>query len=297
MKRLAGWARAEWGPLYVAVRGPLARRRWRAVPLTLAAVCLTSLAQIVQNQSWGYEPVQDVGAVRAEDPLWLALSRTPLSLFVPALDLPVWGALVQILLVFGLAELCLGRPRTLLVAYTATLAGTLYARVGPALGPDGPFGLPASDALVVDTGPSAAVVGLAVFLGWRFRAYATAAAVIVAMTVEVLLKNNLAGREHLAAIAATAVLYAWLRRRDRADGAAGRRPGGGPRRRGLRASGKATDPEPAPARQSPPGPQPPGPEQPDGGRGSADRRRHPRSPDRHPHPRSPDRSAHFRSPD
>ncbi|MGW1273549.1 hypothetical protein, partial [Streptomyces sp. NPDC002491] len=227
MKRVARWARAEWGPLYRAVRGPLARRRWRAVPMTLAAVCLTSLTQIVQNQSWGYRPVQDLGAVRAGDPLWLALTRTPLSLFVPALDLPVWGALAQILLVFGVAELCLGRPRTLLVAYTATLAGTLYARVGLALGPGGPFGLPASDALVVDTGPSAAVVGLAVFLGWRFRAYATAAAVIVAMAVEVLLKNNLAGREHLAAIAATAVLYVFLRRRDRADGTARRRPPGG----------------------------------------------------------------------
>ncbi|MCX5269037.1 hypothetical protein [Streptomyces sp. NBC_00199] len=291
MKRLAGWARAEWGPLCQAVCGPLARRRWRAVPMTLAAVGLTSLTQIVQNQSWGYRPVQDVGAVRAEDPLWLALSRTPLSLFVPALDLPVWGALAQILLVFGIAELCLGRPRTLLVAYTATLAGTLYARVGLALGPGGPFGLPASDALVVDTGPSAAVVGLAVFLGWRFRAYTTAAAVIVAMAVEVLLKNNLAGREHLAAIAATAILYACLRRRDRTDGAA-RRPGGRRLRRGLRVlrglratgRGAAPEPEPAPApRQPPAGPQPP-----DGGRGGPDRRRQLGSPDRTPHLRSPD---------
>ncbi|WP_159083229.1 hypothetical protein [Streptomyces sp. P3] len=299
MKRLAGWARAEWGPLCLAVRGSLARRRRRAVPLTLAAVCLTSLTQIVQNQPWGYRPVQDVGAVRAEDPLWLALSRTPLSLFVPALDLPVWGALVQVLLVFGIAELCLGRPRTLVVAYTATLAGTLYARVGLALGPGGPFGLPASDALVVDTGPSAAVVGLAVFLGWRFRAYATAAAVIVAMTVEVLLKNNLAGKEHLAAIAATAALYACLRRRERA-GRAERRPGRGPRRRGPRAPGTAADPEPAPARQQPPGPQPP-----DGGRDGPDRRRHPHphphphphSPDRSPHPPASDRVSHSRSPD
>ena len=212
---------------------------WRAVPMTLAAVGLTALTQIVQNQSWGYRPVQDIGAVRAEDPLWLALLRTPLSLFVPALDLPVWGALAQILVVFGIAEICLGRRRTLLVAYTATLAGTLYARVGLALGPGGPFGLPASDALVVDTGPSAAVVGLAVFVGWRYRAYTTAAAVIVAMVVEVVLKNNLAGREHLAAIAATAILYACLRRRDRTAGAA---------RRGRQAPGSEN-----PVRRSSPG--------------------------------------------
>ncbi len=195
------WARAEWGPLYSAVREPLVRRRWRAVATTLAAVCLTSVLQLVQNRSWGYGPVQDLGAVRAADPLWLALLRTPLSLFVPALDLPVWGALAQLLLVFGLAETCLGRRRTLAVAYVATLAGTLYARVGIALG-----WLPASDAVVVDTGPSAAVVGLAVYLGCRYRAYVTATAVFAAMLLEVALKNNLAGKEHLAAMTAVALL-------------------------------------------------------------------------------------------
>lgn len=176
--------------------------------MTLGAVCLTGLVQVVQNQSWGYRVVQDLGAVRAEDPLWLALARTPLSVFVPALDLPVWGALAQILVVFGIAELCLGWWRTLVIAYVATLAGTLYARVGIALGPDHPIGLPASDARVVDTGPSAAVVGLAVFLGWRYGAYVTAGVVIVAMVVEVVLEDNLAGKEHLAAIAAVLVLCA-----------------------------------------------------------------------------------------
>ncbi|MGW0760523.1 hypothetical protein ACWD1Y_29255 [Streptomyces sp. NPDC002814] len=60
----------------------------------------------------------------------------------------------------------------------------------------------------MDTGPSAAVVGLAVFLGWRYRAYVTAGAVIVAMVVEVLVKQNLAGKEHLAAIAGALALCA-----------------------------------------------------------------------------------------
>ncbi|MEU9169289.1 hypothetical protein AB0D34_16025 [Streptomyces sp. NPDC048420] len=206
MTRIARWARAEWGRLYVTVREPLLRRRWRAVPLALTAICLTAVLHIVHSQSWGYGFVQDVGAVRAADPLWLALLRTPLSLFVPALDLPVWGALAQILFVFGIAEICLGRWRTLALAYAATLAGTLYARVGIWLGPDNPFGLHASDAHVVDTGPSAAVVGLAVFLGLRYGARVTAGAVIAAMVAEVLVKENLAGREHLAAIAVMLLL-------------------------------------------------------------------------------------------
>ncbi|MEU6672012.1 hypothetical protein [Streptomyces sp. NPDC046727] len=206
MNRLARWARAEWGLLCVTVREPLRRRGLPAVPMTVSGVGLTAFLQYVQNQPWGYQLVQNLGAVRAEDPLWLALLRTPLSLFVPALDLPVWGALAQILLVFGIAELCLGWWRTLTIAYVATLAGTLYARLGITLGPHAPFGLPWTDAQVVDTGPSAAVVGLAVFVSWRYGAYATAGAVTAAMVVEVLLKENLAGKEHLAALMAVGLL-------------------------------------------------------------------------------------------
>ena len=230
MKTLARWARAEWGTLYVTVRGPLLRRKWRAAPLALTAMCLTAALHFVHNQSWGYDLVQDVGAVRAADPLLLALLRTPLSLCVPALDLPVWGALAQILFVFGIAEICLGRWRTLTLAYTATLAGTLYARVGVWLGPDSPLGLPASDAHVVDTGPSAAVVGLAVFLGWRYGARLTAAAVIAAMVAEVLVKENLAGKEHLAAIAAMLLVCAISAARRRSARARAGVASGRPRR-------------------------------------------------------------------
>ncbi|MEV3972722.1 hypothetical protein AB0K68_32010 [Streptomyces sp. NPDC050698] len=229
MTTLARWARAEWGALYAAVRGPLAERRWRAVPMAVTAAFLTAVLHVVHQQSWGFQLVQDLGGVRAGDPVWSALLRTPLSLFVPALDLPVWGALAQILLVFGVAELCLGWWRTLALAYAATLAGTLYARLGIWLGPDAPLGLPASDRWVVDTGPSAAVVGLAVFLGWRLRACVTASVVIAAMVVEVVLKENLAGKEHLAAIVAVLALCAvgelrQRRSRDRAGSGSGAPP-------------------------------------------------------------------------
>ncbi|MFG2424336.1 hypothetical protein ACGFWD_35535 [Streptomyces sp. NPDC048448] len=225
MNTLARLARAEWGPLFLTVRGDLEARRLRAVPVTLGAVLLTALLQFAQNQPWGYRLVQDIGSVQADEPLGLALLRTPLSLFVPALDLPVWGALIQILVVFGIAEICLGWWRMLVIAYAATLAGTLYARIAVMLGPDHPLGLPATDARVVDTGPSAAVVGLAVFVAWRYRAYWTAAVVIASMAVEVTVKGNLAGREHIAALAAALVLcgISALRRRRRRRH---RRPGG-----------------------------------------------------------------------
>ncbi|MFJ5043491.1 hypothetical protein [Streptomyces sp. NPDC088719] len=239
MSRLPALRRAaarEWGPLFTAVRRWLAGRGVRALPVTTGAVALTATVQVVQNRAWGYLPVQNLGAVRAEDPLPLALLRTPLSLFVPALDLPVWGALAQILLVFGVAEVCLGRWRTLVVAYAATLAGTLYARLGVALGPETFLGLPASDAQVVDTGPSAAVVGLAVYVCHQRRAWFTGALVVLAMVVEVLVEDNLAGREHLAAVAAVLVVCRvreWRGRRrvqDRGAGGGGTRSGAPPMR-------------------------------------------------------------------
>ncbi|CUW27974.1 hypothetical protein TUE45_02704 [Streptomyces reticuli] len=238
VRALARWARTEWGPLYAAVRARLRDRGPAAVPMTLAAVGLTASLHYVQNQPWGFLLVQDLGAVRAEDPLWLALLRTPLSLYVPALDLPVWGALAQILLVFGIAELCLGRWRTLALAYVATLAGTLYARLGITLGAHAPFGLPWTDAQVVDTGPSAAVVGLAVFVGWRYGAYATAGAVTAAMVVEVLVKENLAGKEHLAALMAVGALCLLVALRQRQVSGPGRaRRHRWPGRRAGRGSG------------------------------------------------------------
>ncbi|MBO0656671.1 hypothetical protein J1792_29190 [Streptomyces triculaminicus] len=220
-------ARTEWGPLYTAVWGTLTRKRLRAVPMTLSAVALTAVFQIVQNQPWGFGPVQRLGSVQAQLPWWLALLRTPLSLFVPALDLPVWGALAQVLLVLGIAECAVGRWRTLTVAYVATLAGTMYARLAVATGPDSPFGLPAEAAKVIDTGPSAAVVGLAMYVSWRYRAWFTCSLVVLAMAVEVLLKPNLAGKEHVAAVAAMLVLCGLdeLRRRRKPRRDAHRQPG------------------------------------------------------------------------
>ncbi|MEU8556442.1 hypothetical protein AB0C80_20980 [Streptomyces anthocyanicus] len=210
--------RREWGPVWAIVRAELADRRGRAIPLTLSALCLIVLFQVAQHQRspyWGYGLVQDVGFVRAADPWWLALARTPLSLFVPAADLPVWGALAQVLVVFGIAEIALGRRRTLLIAYICTLAGVVYARIGVAVGPGGVLGLPAGDAQVVDTGPSGAVAGLAVYLCLRFRAWFTGALVGMGMFVEAIAKPNLAGREHLVAIAVALAMSAFstLRRR------------------------------------------------------------------------------------
>lgn len=209
--RLARAAEAEWGALYRTVRAALARRGPAAIPMALTATALVLLFQAMQHTPAGAALVERLGAVRASQPLWVDLLRTPVSLFVPAPDLPVWGAAAQVLVVFGAAEVVLGRRRTLLVGYAGTLAGTLYARHGVRVGPGHLFGLPQPDAYVRDSGPSAAVVALAIVIAWHYRARLTAVVVAAVMLLEEVLLPNLAGAEHLVAIATAAVLAAALR--------------------------------------------------------------------------------------
>lgn len=201
--RLRSAADAEWGPLFRAARRSLVQDRLAALTLTLAATATVLLLQAVQHTPGGAVLLERLGVVRGSLPLWESLLRTPLSVLVPAPNLPVWGAAAQVLLVFGIAELTIGRRNTLLVGYAGTLAGTLYAREAVHLGAVGRsqlLSLPWEDAFVRDTGPSAAVVSLAVFVAWRFRVWVTGVVTVAAMVLEELFFPNLAGAEHLAAI-------------------------------------------------------------------------------------------------
>ncbi|MFD9789941.1 hypothetical protein ACFWXK_03220 [Streptomyces sp. NPDC059070] len=173
----------------------------------LACVAVTVFHAIHVTQA-GAVVVRLTGEVKADLPLWLALLRTPISLFVPALDLPVWAGLTQLFLGFALAELTLGRTRTLVIAYATTLAGTLSARVMIALGPGawGGLGLPPEVGQILDTGPSAAVVGLFTYISVVRRAPIVFALTGGSMLFEAVVRPNLAGREHLIAIGMAVVL-------------------------------------------------------------------------------------------
>lgn len=208
-------ARAEWGVLAKAVRDHVRRHRWASAPLAVGAALLVLVFSVVQHLPGGETVVGRLGVVRAALPLGESLLRTPLSLYVPAPDLPVWGALVQVLLAFGAAEIVLGRRLTLAVAYAGTLAGTVFARVAVELGPEHLLGLPGVVAHVRDTGPSAAVVALAVCTAVRCRAWWTGGAVAAAMVVEAVLLPNLAGLEHVVAVAAALLIAGALEALDR----------------------------------------------------------------------------------
>ncbi|GHE06218.1 hypothetical protein [Streptomyces alanosinicus] len=199
--------RAEWHSIVVDPVHRLVRRGLSGLLLGFVAafgvVFFHDIAQHPAGALW----VTRLGGVRADLPLWLSLLRSPVSLYVPALDLPVWAGITTLFLSFALAEAVLGRARTLAIAYATTVAGTLAARVMVAAGPGWwGLGLPPACAHVLDTGPSAAVVGLFTYLSVIRRAPVVFTMTGGSMVWESVAVPNLAGREHLIAVGTAIVL-------------------------------------------------------------------------------------------
>jgi len=207
--------RGEWHAIVVDPVRQLARRGLSGLLLAFVAAFGVIFFHGIAQHPTGAVWVTRLGGVKADLPLWLSLLRTPVSLYVPALDLPVWAGITQLFLAFALAELTLGRSRTLAISYATTLAGTLVARAMIAAGPGWwGFGLPAECGHVLDTGPSAAVVGLFTYLLVVRRAPVVFASG-GSMVWESIAVPNLAGREHLIAVGSAVVLGLLHGRRER----------------------------------------------------------------------------------
>lgn len=170
----------------------------------LASAAVLSLHAVDQYRT-GAVLVRLTSHVRGDIPLLLALLRTPLSLFVPARDMPALPGIPVLFLGFALAQLVLGHWRTLMVAYAVSLAGTVSARIMIAVGP-GWWGLPPEAAQVIDTGASAAVVGLFAHIATVKRAPVLFFFAVTPTVIRSFEKPNLAGREHIVAITFAVVL-------------------------------------------------------------------------------------------
>jgi hypothetical protein len=202
LKQLYG----EWRRLSAEPFAELRRRKLFAVPLALFTTITLIVLHAIHRTAWGGDVVRVLGEVKADLPLWLSLIRTPVSLFVPALHLPVWAGITQLFLAFAMAEILLGKRRTLVIAYAATLAGTMAARIMIAIGPEHALGLPPEVGQVLDTGPSAAVVGLFTYISVVRRAPVLFILTGGSMVLESVMVPNLAGREHLIAVGAALVM-------------------------------------------------------------------------------------------
>jgi len=173
----------------------------RAFPLTLTCTALIGLFALLQNTASGGWFVERVAGVYQALPLPLILLRLPLSMFAPAPDLPAWGAMVQVLIVFGFSEIHLGRARTLVTAVCVNGLTTVSAWIMVIVGLHLAIGTPQVDQYELDTGPSTVVVALSVYVALTRRAYVILVITTGAMAGEAVVLPDLAGREHLVALA------------------------------------------------------------------------------------------------
>jgi hypothetical protein len=178
-----------------------------AFPVTLACTGLIGLFALIQHSAPGWWAVEHVAGVYQALPLPLILLRLPLSMFAPAPNLPAWGAMLQVLVVFGFSEIHLGRLRTLVTAVCVNGLTTVAARIMVVVGLHLAVGTPQVDQYELDTGPSTVVVALSIYVALKCRAYLVLAITAASMAAEAVALPTLAGREHLVALALGVLAY------------------------------------------------------------------------------------------
>ena len=201
--RLRAEAAAVFGPPWRAARaGKLA-----AFPVALTCTALIGVFALIQHTTAGWWVVEHVAGVYQALPLPLILLRLPLSMLAPAPDLPAWGAMLQVLVIFALSEVHLGRMRTIITAVCVNGLTTVSARIMVIIGLQLAIGTPQVDQYELDTGPSTVVVALSIYVALKCRAYLILTITAVAMAGEAIALPNLAGREHLVALGLGVAAY------------------------------------------------------------------------------------------
>jgi hypothetical protein len=173
------------------------KRPWLGVSLALASIAVAVMVHfhVLSPELWRS------GDVYASLPVTTELIRLPMSLFMPTAYLPLWGAILQLVLVIGLGELILGRSVTLLVAATGHVGSTLMARVLLQTPHVAFFGLAPAMARLLDTGPSGATTAVGACLLVALRMNRAAILLTLGLLVAALLAPGLDAVEHATALA------------------------------------------------------------------------------------------------
>jgi hypothetical protein len=123
-----------------------------------------------------------------------------MSLFMPTAYLPLWGAILQLVLVIGLGELILGRSVTVLVAAAGHVGSTLMARVLLDAPHAALFGLTPAVARVLDTGPSGATTAVGACLLVALRMNRAAILLALGLLLAAFVAPGLDAVEHTTAL-------------------------------------------------------------------------------------------------
>jgi len=168
--------------------------------LLAALLCVAVLfASVLDHTTLGRHWIDACCGERDSDPLPWWLAKLPGSLVAPARDLPVWGSLVQLAVVFGIAEAAVGRRLALLTALAGHVVSTVATRVCLLIGPGHLLGLPPAVGRVLDTGPSGATVALTAYLTIVLRCPVLGTLAAGGLAVASLAHSDLAAREHITA--------------------------------------------------------------------------------------------------
>lgn len=189
----------EWSDLFSAVVAQARRRGAAAFPITVLATSSVVMLAALNAGPAGHHFVRYSVDEYARLPMRPALERLVPSFAAPTARLPCWGAIIQVAIVFGVAEALYGSRVTAVVALLAHSVATLSARVFIWMGPHVVFGMAAIAARFADSGPSGATVGLLAFLAVRRRSAQGAVLLTVFLFTEAVLKHGLAQREHVIA--------------------------------------------------------------------------------------------------
>jgi hypothetical protein len=190
--------RAEFTRLWLATRlgWRNGKRPWLGVSLALASVAVALMVHdhVLSPELWRS------GDVYAGLPVTTELVRLPMSLFMPTAYLPLWGAILQLVLVIGLGELILGRSVTVLVAVAGHVGSTLMARVLLDAPHAALFGLTPAIARVLDTGPSGATTAVGACLLVALRMNRGAILLALGLLIAALVAPGLDAIEHTTAL-------------------------------------------------------------------------------------------------
>jgi hypothetical protein len=189
----------EVARVVAVVRRRVDQRGVRGFSLAIALCVVIGLASVLDSRHAEQQWLAACCGERDGYPLRVWLLRLPGSLIAPPPGLPVWGSLVQVLVVVGIAEAALGRVLTVSVALAGHLISGVVARALIDWGPGVPGGLPSIDRFVLDTGPSAATVALTAYLVVVLRTPILGTVAAAAGGLAMLTHSDLAGREHVAA--------------------------------------------------------------------------------------------------
>lgn len=211
-------ARRETGVIFGVLRARARHFGVRGFIVSLVVSVAVLVVYALDHFSAGHVIVTHCCDIRAEYPWWRELLGLPGSMVAPAPSLPVWGSVAQVALVFAVAEAALGRRQAIGVALLGHAVATMSARAFIWLGPTVWSGLGPGYAHVLDTGPSAATVALTAYLAVVLRTPIVGIAALAGLLSELWVRPDLAGREHVVALAvgviAGALCLARQRRRN-----------------------------------------------------------------------------------